>query len=85
MFAYQVTHVVDALDEDRCELTRFTTGRIMGVQRFAFFVDRIERAAIFKVPQLRADMFVTDVFAERVRRFALTGFVLKEVWSHEGA
>jgi hypothetical protein len=83
VFAYKVTHEVDALDEDRSDLTRFSTGRIMGVQRFAFFADSIDGAPIFKVPQLRSYVFVTDTFAERVRRSGLTGFVLDEVWSDE--
>lgn len=83
LFAYKVTSEVDALDEEGSELMRFSSGRIMGVQRFAFFADRIDEVQIFKVPQLRAHVFVTHVFAERVRRSGLTGFVLEEVWSDE--
>jgi hypothetical protein len=85
VFAYKVTREIDALDEERCDLTRFSTGRIMSVQRFAFFSGPINGAPIFKVPQFRAQAFVTDAFAERIRRLSLTGFVLNEVWSDEGA
>jgi hypothetical protein len=83
VFAYKVTCEVDALDEDRCDLTRFSTGRIMGVQRFAFFPGSIDGVPIFKVPQLRSQVFVTDAFVERVREWSLTGFVLNQVWSDE--
>jgi hypothetical protein len=81
VFVYMVTHKVDALDEDRCEITRFSTGRIMDVQRFAFHAGSITGAPIFKVLQLRSRVFVTEMFAERVNELGLTGFVLNQVWS----
>ncbi len=79
-FSYQVTTIVDALDEDASDLARFSTGRIMDVHRYVFKPDAIS-TAIFKVPQLRPDIFVTEAFVEKVKNAGLTGFVFDHLYS----
>jgi hypothetical protein len=80
-FAYNVTRVIDALDETRSELERFDDGRVMWIDRPAFFPDRLAGEVIFKIPQSRARVFVTDPFAQRVHERGLAGFALRPVWS----
>ena len=80
-FAYNVTSVIDALDEAESTLRRFTTGRVMSIDNYAFRPDRVRELRIFKIPQLpRAFIFVTDSFADPVRKAGLTGFVFEKVW-----
>lgn len=82
-YAYNVTHVVDALDADRSEVQRFSDGGVMEVVRHEFRLDRIAGQSIFKVPELRVRVFVTEPFVRRVREAGLTGFDFPEVWSAE--
>jgi hypothetical protein len=84
-YAYNVTRVVDALDQERSEVKRFqSSGRIMRVVRYEFLPDRIRNLAVFKVPQLPTE-FVTDSFVRRVQEAKLDGFDFREVWSDTGA
>ncbi len=79
-FAYQVSTCIEALDEDASVLSRFSTGRIMSISKYVFIPDAIS-SAIFKVPQRRAEIFVTDAFVEEVTRAGLTGFVFDHLYS----
>ena len=79
---YNVTALLDALDEDRSVVQRFSTGGIKNVQRFAFHPDVIANHAIFKIPQLpRAHTFVTDAFVRQAHSARLTGLAPKQLWN----
>jgi len=82
-FVYNATRQVNALDEDRSELVRFSSGRIMDIKRYAFRPEQLQSATIFRLPQVRGAVFVTDRFVERVAEAGLTGFDFAEVWSIE--
>jgi hypothetical protein len=77
---YNVTRRIDALDEERSKLVRFSDGGIMRVERYAFHREKLNQAIIFRVPQLRVPVFVTEAFVARVRDAGLTGFQFTEVW-----
>lgn len=84
--AYNVTRVVDALDERGSTIHRFPTGRVMSVASYVFVPDRLSDAVIFKVPQLpKAHVFVTDEFVSRVAASALVGFTFPKIWDGRGA
>lgn len=84
-FAFNVTRIVDGLDEERSRVKRFSSGRIMSVDEFVFTAEHLGGHQIFRIPQLlRAFVFVTDAFVERVRNSNLQGFHFRTVW-HEGA
>jgi hypothetical protein len=84
-FVYNVTREVDALDEDRSELVRFSTGGVMRIARYEFDPDQVEGLTIFKIPQSRAKIFVTDAFVGRVRAARLTGFDFSQIWMRGAA
>lgn len=74
-FAFNVTTVLEVLDQNRSELERFPTGEVMLVRRYAFFEERLRAATIFKVPELlRSLVFVTEPFRDRVLERSLKGF-----------
>lgn len=80
--AYNVTRVIDALDESASTVKRFRDGGIMKILRYVFLAHRIGDAAVFKIPQLpKAFVFVTSVFVERVRTHELTGFDFPLLWA----
>jgi hypothetical protein len=79
--AYNVSRVIDALDESQSAITRFTTGRIMSITKYVFDEDLLISAPIFKIPQLPlAYVFVSEVFVNRVRDTGLTGFSFRPTW-----
>jgi hypothetical protein len=84
---FNVTNIVDALDETRTEFYRFpSSGRIGGVERYAFKPEAVRDQWLFKTPQLRTGfVFVTDRFVELVKTAGLTGFEFTLVWSDETA
>lgn len=83
-FLFNVTRVIDALDETNSEVKRFTSGRIMDVITFSFHQERLLSKTVFKIPQLvLSDVFVTDPFVERVIKAKLKGFKFHLVWSSD--
>ena len=80
-YAYNVTTVADVLDEEKSEISwgleQAYASRII---RFEFHADRLDRLAIFRIPQTTVECLVTEVFAERVREHRLQGFHLAKVW-----
>jgi hypothetical protein len=75
-------HIVDALDENGSDIVRFSTGRVMTVERWSLNLDRLGSEAIFKVPQLmRGPLLFNESFVEAVAAAGLRGIEFNEVWS----
>lgn len=82
VYFYNVTRVVDALDEHRSELEPWGRNRILAVYRHVFFEDRIAGDAIFKIPQFRLEQpYVTEPFVQRAKEAGLKGFTFELVYS----
>lgn len=78
---FNVTRLIDALDEERSELAYFRSGRIMDVDRYEFVSEKLVDQTIFKLPQFpRSPYYVTDAFVSRAERAELTGFDFERVW-----
>jgi hypothetical protein len=82
---FNITNVVDALDEAQSELEYFpSSGRLSGVSRYAFKPDALRDQLLFKIPQQAGGFaFVTDRFVEIVKAAGLTGFGFKLLWSDD--
>lgn len=82
LWLFNCLTVVDALDEDKCELKRFDSGRIMRVKRHAFFAERLAGVGVFKLPQFRVSpLFATADFVAQFRQSGLNGSEFGLVWS----
>ncbi|MGA2404912.1 MAG: DUF1629 domain-containing protein [Syntrophobacteraceae bacterium] len=80
-YAFNVTKSIDALDEFNSQVKRFeSSGRIMRILKYAFFGDRLGGATIFKIPQSRGNVFVTNRFRKIAMDNALLGFKFINVW-----
>lgn len=84
-FIYNVTNVVDCLDETASSGKRFSDGRFMWINRHAFDAAAIDGHEVFRIPQWRRgpNVYVTDAFCRRVEAADLRGFRPVEVWSQE--
>lgn len=80
-YLFNVTDVLDALDEAASALTRFPTGRVMRIDRYAFRADAVAGASVFRIPQLlMAYVFATDRVVTAAREANLSGFASNLVW-----
>jgi hypothetical protein len=81
-FAFNVTTIIDALDEEISLCDRFkSSGRIMQILTYQLFEDKLHGATIFKLPQVRRGApYVTDEFLQRVADAGLTGFLFRHAW-----
>jgi hypothetical protein len=83
-FVFNVTRVIDALDERESELDLYNSGKIMNIARYSFFEDKLASASVFKIPQfLLGRVFVTAPFVARVKEANLIGFKFRPVWSSD--
>jgi hypothetical protein len=80
LVAWNVTTVVDALDEEKSKLVRFPGGRVMSIKQHHFRPEIVEGLTAFRIPQARTSIFVGPAFVDRVREAELTGTRFKEVW-----
>lgn len=80
---YYGLHVkyVDCLDVNRAEVVRFkSSGRIMEVEKYAFYWERLEGIHIFHLPELvYSRLFVSDEFKRVVEENGLTGLLFYPV------
>lgn len=82
-WAFNITRLTDALNEDRTEFAYFRSGRTMDVDRYVFDAERLAEETIFKLSPL-PDLYryVTDRFRRRAEEAGLTGLVWDRcVWS----
>ena len=78
---FNVTRVLDALDEQASALVRFSSGRIMQITRHAFRPDVVSGVDIFKIANLRmSSTYVSGRFVEKVKAAGLRGLVFNKVW-----
>jgi hypothetical protein len=81
---FNVTNVVDALDEAKSELKYFSDGGFHRVLRYAFKPEAVRDQLLFKIPQQPSGFsFVTDRFVEIARANGLTGFGFEKKWTDE--
>lgn len=82
LLVFNPTRVLDALDEQASQLTRFSGGRIMSVARYAFIATAIADADIFKIPNLRVSpTFLSERIVQAWRLAGLRGLEFKRIWS----
>jgi hypothetical protein len=74
-YAFNVTRVLNLLNEDKSNLVLFSDGTILDIKSYSFNFFDLTGYPIFKLPQsLLKDVFVTEEFKRRVEESKLTGF-----------
>jgi hypothetical protein len=81
-WAHNLRRVADVLDEGRSSLSgRHEASVCCGkILHYAFDERALAGLTIFKLPQNRLPIYVTEAFASRVRELGLTGFWFVKVW-----
>lgn len=74
-FGFNATTIVDALDEEKSKIKRFTDGGVMRVEQHVLRESVTSLPPIFKMPQTRRNTtYVNEQFVEVVQRHGLSGF-----------
>jgi hypothetical protein len=85
LWVFNALRVVDALDEERSTLRRFTSGRIADIQRHVFHPDRVAGVEVFRLPQTpRGPLCLSGDFVDRVHSAGLRGAGFDLVWAGGG-
>jgi hypothetical protein len=86
LFLLHVTECRDALDEDRSELVRFSTGRIMTIDKHVFDAGALNGVRFFKIPQMpTGPMFMSGEVVDGITSAGFRGFGAKLVWESRDA
>ena len=83
LFAWNITRVIDALDVERSNISRFSDGGIMFVNAPAFHEPMVRSVAYFKLPLRCTRIYLGQRFVDRVEAAGLTGLDFEPVWSPE--
>lgn len=82
-YAVNVLKVLDCLNEEKSEIKRMSSGKILWISKYAFKKD-ILYPYIFKVTtDGKIGVFVTDDFIKDIQQNKITGLSCKLVWSSE--
>ncbi|KYN78011.1 hypothetical protein A0J52_01630 [Clostridium sporogenes] len=83
-FIINVTNVKDCIDNEKAEVKRFkSSGKIMRFIKYAFEFEVIKNEHIFKIPELKGRVFVSEEFRQRVMDKDLKGFKFELVWDSQ--
>jgi len=83
-YLMNVINMIDALDMEKSEFGRFSSGRIMFCTKYVFKEEVIGNNIIFKIPQFpTADVLVTEEFVKLVEDNDVKGFIFEELWDSE--
>lgn len=85
LYALNVTHCIEGLDQENSEIKYFKDGAIQEVTKYAFLPGVVTGETIFKIRELfGSPVFVTNSFVESYIKAKLTGFKFEEVWRESG-
>lgn len=78
LWVVNVTNVVDGLDEARSRIARFTSGRVLRIERYAFRKTVLEYP-VFKVPQVNS-LFAGTALVQAIWESGLIGPDWRRIW-----
>ncbi|MEM7758157.1 MAG: DUF1629 domain-containing protein [Cyanobacteria bacterium P01_A01_bin.40] len=78
----KITDIADCLDYTRAEVKRFpSSGRVMQVISYAFRKNCLDNKIIFKIPEQKARVYVSQRFKDCVENNQLEGLIFSEIYS----
>lgn len=81
LWLFNPTRVIDALDQDASKVVRFSSGRLMHVDSYAFRLPCVATASVFKIPDFRASpTFFSQEMVQTIQDLGITGLDFNLVW-----
>lgn len=82
-YVYNCTTLVNCLDLERSEFTKYKKTMIISMKRFYFIESLVKDLTIFRLRSESSNVFCTQPFVDRVNQHGLQGFVFIKLWSSE--
>lgn len=77
-----VTNILDALNIENSDVTRFSTGKIMMIRKYEFRPEIVGKSELFKIPDVRVSpTFASQNFVDRWQASGFKGLDFELVWS----
>ncbi len=83
VWLFNATNIIDALDEERSTIARFTDGTVLAIEKHAFRLDAIGDAEIFRLPGRASNIYVRETVVRRIGELGLLGIAFDLVWADE--
>jgi hypothetical protein len=83
VWLFNTTNIIDALDEERSTIARFTDGAVLAIEKHAFRSDAIGDAEIFRLPGRASNIYVRETLVRRIGELGLSGIAFDLVWADE--
>jgi hypothetical protein len=80
---FNVTTILDALDEERSRIARFSDGGILAIEQHAFRADVIGDAEMFRLPGRASSIYMRETAVRRIGELKLAGVAFDLVWADE--
>lgn len=90
VYAVNVTECVNCLDEEKTKwIIGKSTGARIGIEKYAFFAERLSESPVFKIPETSKSEILTvegmkdpeDEFKPRVESLGLDGLKFELIWT----
>lgn len=80
---FNVTNILDALDEERSKIARFENGDVLAIEKHVFRVDAIEDSELFRLPGRASNIYLREALVRRIGELGLRGIAFEMVWADE--
>lgn len=80
LYVINIIQVLDCLNHELSQFKRFSSGRIMRVEKYVFKEGCIGTVPLFKIPeQIDNRIYASDMFKQAVEQHGLQGIVFTEI------
>lgn len=83
VWLFNATNIIDALDEERSTIVRFTDGAVLAIEKHVFRSDAIGDAEIFRLPGRASNIYVRETVVRRIGELGLLGIAFDLVWADD--
>jgi hypothetical protein len=78
-YLLKVINIIDCLDYTKADVLRSETGRVLGVNKYAFQENLIKTEHFFALPEIKFDILVSQEFKDCVEQNGLEGLLFEQV------
>lgn len=86
-YLVNVTKIIDGIDYDSAKLRKLDTGLVVGLDKYAFKENEIEKLNMFKVllngKIHNSEIYISSYLKEKIDELKLEGFQFTKVWDLE--
>jgi hypothetical protein len=78
-YLLKVINIIDCLDYDKADVFRFETGKVLGINKYAFQESLIQNQHFFALPEIKFNILVSQEFKDCIEQNGLEGLLFEQV------